>query len=58
MFVCVAVSLCMKKGSQVAAPNLLTPAHLYAQECTERRKREQKGVQEHAKCFECAFLGP
>ena len=52
-----AVALCMKNGSQVAAPDLLTPLHLYAQECTERKKREQKGVQEHARCFLFASIG-
>ena len=55
---CVAVAVCMKEGRQIEAPDLLTQLQLYSQECTERRKREQKGVREHAKCFECAFLGP
>jgi len=33
----------MKKCSQVLAPDLLTHLHLYAHECTDRRKTEKKG---------------
>ena len=47
----------MKEGSQVAASDLLTQLHLYAQKCTERRKTEYNGVQEHAGCCVCASLG-
>ena len=39
---CVAVAVCMKEGSQVAAPDLLNQVHFYARECTERRKREKR----------------
>jgi len=47
----------MKEGSQVAAPYLLTQFHLYAQECTDKRKTEKKEVQEHVGCCVCASLG-
>ena len=47
---------CMKEGSQVAAPDLLTQLHLHTHECTDRRETEKKGVQEHAAC--CACLLP
>ena len=40
--VCVCLCVCMKDGSQVAAPDVLTQLHLCAQECTERRKREKR----------------
>ena len=41
--VCVVVCLavCMKEGSLVAARDLLTHFHFYAQECTQRRKKEK-----------------
>ena len=48
---------CMKDGISVEAPDLLTQLHLYAQECTEGRKTEKKGVQVHAECCVCASLG-
>ena len=40
---CVCVALCMKEGSQVAAPDLLIQLHLYAKECSKIGKREIKG---------------
>ena len=40
--VCVAVAVCMKEDRQIEAPDLLTQLQLYAQECTERRKRGKK----------------
>ena len=42
MCVCVCVALCVKEGSQVAAPDLLTQLHSHAQECAVRRKREKR----------------
>jgi len=43
----------MKEGCQVAAPDLHTKLHLYAQECTERKKKEQNGAQDDAGCSVC-----
>ena len=51
--ICVCMCVCMKEGSQVAASDLLTQLHLYAQKCTERRKTAQNGAQEHAGCCVC-----
>ena len=44
MWLCVfvGVAVCMREGSQVAAPDLLTQLHLYAQECTERKKTKYR----------------
>ena len=42
VYVCVCEAVCMKEGSQVQAPDLLTQLQLYDQECSERRKSGKK----------------